>query len=78
MGGDILGIAAPLVTTNLSSGAKAGPGKWLEIDRDFLGRWLDILSAHGDLVRFTSDRGLCSMQTVFLATPRPNHDGDEG
>lgn len=53
-----------VTTTAVISGGRGGHSKSTEIGQEVLGRWFDILSGHGDLVR----------PTVLAATY--NEDGD--
>lgn len=48
-GGDSVVVTA--AATTMGGGRGATEGKRMEVEQEFLGRWIDLLSGHGDLVR---------------------------
>ena len=49
-GGDSVVVTAA-ATTMGGGGGRGAEGKRVEVEQEFLGRWIDVLSGHGDLVR---------------------------
>lgn len=60
------GNGAAVVTTAIGGGGTM-PGRWTDVGPEYLGRWLDLLAGHGDLVR-PSDATKISFREVVVVS----------
>lgn len=55
---DSVGIATTAMPTGCGTGVQ---DQWMDVSQEFLARWLDLLSGHGDLVGFHAFSDICTV-----------------